>query len=282
MEVYEPKDLDIDFSLSVREKLIMVFLTGLYMYLFLIFFQPFGVNNYDPQERLSVELLLAVAFMIFISTLAFFLETTIIYNKLILKYKGKGFVFWIIISVLVISVSTFLAYNILGGWHDWVLSSFVEFIINMGALFLIPVAGIFIYIYQRSLNSTLKRAYSYPNPDVIGNQLITLQSDNEKDTLLVNLKDILMIESEDNYIGIHFLEKDNVRKILLRKTLKSIEGDSLSEVLIRCHRSYIINLMNLNQVFVNKNKMYVKINHLDSSIPVSRNHQSKIGSLVNR
>lgn len=39
--------------LSRSEKAYFVLLTGFFVFLFLLFFQPFGVNNYNTQESLT-------------------------------------------------------------------------------------------------------------------------------------------------------------------------------------------------------------------------------------
>ena len=41
------------FQLSRKEKFYAILLIGLFFSLFMIFFQPFGVNNYDPKESIT-------------------------------------------------------------------------------------------------------------------------------------------------------------------------------------------------------------------------------------
>ncbi|NMM47583.1 LytTR family DNA-binding domain-containing protein [Marinigracilibium pacificum] len=271
---------DIDFSLSTKGKVFAILGTGLYMILFLLFFQPFGVNNYDPSESISDELVLGVTIMVGAATLVILLVTQILYDRLILKYSGKGFIYWMLISLMVICTVTFLTYNWLGGWHDWRFSSYIEFIVNIGATLIIPFFVIFVFLYQRSLNASLELAYKYQGKT--NNSLVTLKSDNGKETLSLNHDSILLIESEDNYVGIHCVEDGNVKKHLLRRTLKSIENERVSDTLIRCHRSYIINLAHLNQINGNRNKMIVKINNIDRPVPVSRKYIDEIYELAGK
>ena len=60
--------------------------------------------------------------------------------------------------------------------------------------------------------------------------------------LLVKLGNLFYIESADNYVNIYYLNKSKVSRFILRNSLKNIE-ESLTEFgLIRCHRSFIVNI----------------------------------------
>ena len=92
----------------------------------------------------------------------------------------------------------------------------------------------------------------------------------------------MFIKSEENYVQIHYLDKDKTKKFVLRSSMRALEDDLSKTGLIRCHRSYFIN------------PTYIKIVHRDESgqivaglnqngydsIPISRNYQDEITKLL--
>ena len=60
----------------------------------------------------------------------------------------------------------------------------------------------------------------------------------------VNIKDILYIEAERNYCRIHC----NTREYLLATTLKDMDDKLPNHHFIRVHRSFIVNLCQIDEI----------------------------------
>ncbi|MBN1272973.1 MAG: LytTR family transcriptional regulator [Candidatus Aminicenantes bacterium] len=100
---------------------------------------------------------------------------------------------------------------------------------------------------------------------------VLITSENEKDKIEVSLHDLLFIKSVDNYIEVYKTHHNNIKKTLLRGTLKRIEEDlKLVPCLFRCHRTYIVNVNNISKVTGNSQGYKLLFNFIDYSIPVSR------------
>ena len=92
----------------------------------------------------------------------------------------------------------------------------------------------------------------------------------------------MFIKSEDNFVQIHYLDRNRIRKFILRSSMRALEEDLARHGLVRCHRSYFIN------------PAFIKIVHRDEagfivaqlkqegqeSIPISRKYQDKISMLL--
>jgi len=52
---------------------------------------------------------------------------------------------------------------------------------------------------------------------------------------------VLYIAAEENYVHIHYLDGGEVRKSILRASMRSLETLCTSHGLVRCHRSYYLN-----------------------------------------
>jgi hypothetical protein len=266
--------------LTRREKRYMIIGTGMYVFLFMIFFQPFGVNNYDPTESIRIDFALIISVFALFMCLAFSLSEFLLFPLLIKSFKRWKMMLWIIWSIVWLAFSAFFIYNYLGDWHDWRLSSYFEFIGNMGALLLLPLAAVLAYLRIRSLNTSLQMAYSYGNDD--GEQMLVLTAENQKDQFTIPMKLMVFIESDDNYISIHHLKNDQLTKTLFRKSLKSVQDEANHPALIRCHRSYLVNLMHVEQLQGNRNRLEIHLSNVKAPIPVSRQYIDDVYKLVGK
>ena len=271
-----------DTILNRREKLYFTILTGLFVSFFLLFFQPFGVNNYDPHERITLQFFLLTMLMGLIVFTLLAINEFIVFPILIKQQTRKTMVAWIVCSMVWLSTGIFFFYNFLGDWHDFRWISYFSFIGNIGILSLIPIAGILLYIKIRDLRTSLESAHAYTHGSEEGDQLLVFKADNLKDHFSLPLKYFVYMESEDNYVAIYHIKNDSLSKTLLRKSLKSIQQENHHKALIRCHRSFIINLMHLQKVYGNRNKLSVFLAQVTDPIPVSRQYLDDIYNLISR
>ena len=91
------------------------------------------------------------------------------------------------------------------------------------------------------------------------------------------LSNILYIESADNYVEIYYLKKGKVSHFMLRNTLKLIEELYGSSVIMRCHRSYMVNIKNVKVLRKDKDGLLLELD-IDGvpDIPVSKSYTEKI------
>ncbi len=268
--------------LNRREKIYSVLMAGFFVFLFLLFFQPFGVNNYNTQETITLEFFLAILLMWVLISLLLAINEFFIFPMLIKQPTRGKMLGWIIWSMVWLSSGVFLFYNFLGGWHDFQLSSYFEFLANIAALSLFPLGGLFLYLKIRELHKALETDHPYTYRAGEDEFLLVFTAENQKDHFTLPLKLLLFIESDDNYVSIHHLQDDRVIKTLFRKSLKSIQEEALHPALLRCHRSYLINLAHLQQIHGNRNKLTIFLNHVKAPIPVSRQYMDSVFALVSQ
>ncbi len=257
------------------ERLHALWISLVYVYLFLLFFQPFGVNNYDPGEEITLQLVGSLAIFVSSCGVILLLNDLLIY-PLIRPRRRLGVWAWFFWVYILFATSCFLVYNILGSWHDFKWSSYGEFLINFAGLLFIPALALVAYLTFRSLKNELSKAYHYRNTKTDGDELIRIPAENGKDAFIIKLNGLLFIESADNYVEVHFLENAQLKKSIFRQSLKAISEMEIHPALFRCHRSYIINLVHLQRLMGNRNKLHVRLSGTERDIPVSR---SRIDSL---
>jgi DNA-binding LytR/AlgR family response regulator len=66
----------------------------------------------------------------------------------------------------------------------------------------------------------------------------------------------------------------------LRNTLKNMEEILKENSIIRCHRSFMVNISNVDFMQKEGKKLNIKIKHFDKSIPVSEKYSSPFLSFL--
>lgn len=270
----------VPFLNSNRDKWLFIWMVNLFCAFFLLFFQPFGVNNYDPSQALQLELLIGVgAFMIvnIIAMIAF----EFILHPLFLKANTRyHFALRLLILLIFLSTTTYLTYNFLGDFHDWSWKSYFGFIRDIGSMTSIPVTGIVLYLNQRHVRQEVDFLKKQPQSSSGDSQLICLTAENEKDKLYVQQEQLLLLEAQDNYVGIYYWEQDQLKRTLFRTSLKRMEMQLEGSPLLRCHRSYIIHPKHLQKAKGNAHQLQLTLAGVDRKVPVSRSYIPRILSLL--
>lgn len=106
---------------------------------------------------------------------------------------------------------------------------------------------------------------------------LSLVSENGKDILTIDPAALLYIVSADNYSEVVFLENQRIRKHLIRASLKRLEAHIDIPCIIRCHRSYIVNLKQVEGIKGNAQGYKIGFRSApDHSIAVSRNYSKAL------
>ena len=102
---------------------------------------------------------------------------------------------------------------------------------------------------------------------------------NEHVTL--EISDLLYIEAVGNYVKVCQLQGNEVHANMLRATMKQME-DSLQAypMIVRCHRAFMVNLGQVEQISSNSRAMQLVMRHSHDSIPVSRSNVNKLKELL--
>jgi len=159
----------------------------------------------------------------------------------------------------------------LGNFHDWYFKSFMSFVFNISMMSIIPFAIILLYSIHRNSQKAYKLLELQPKFDLT-EKYINLQSYNRKEQLSITLDNLLYIEAQDNYVAVYYMAKDKVKKQLLRATMNDIETNLKADFVIRCHRSFIVNIHKLERVTKDGHQMKLFLPHIESFIPVSRSY----------
>lgn len=247
---------------------------GLFVAFFLIVFQPFGASEYhDPRKYLHLGGFGLVTFVCLGLTgltipamfKSWFAEQTWTVWREIL---------WNIAIIVPIAFGNMLYSNwIFGGGFGNIL----PWLGITAAVGIIPSTVITLINYTRLLRkyATVDLRVEMHEPETTAlplPQTITFTAENEKDTLTVAVEALLLIESADNYSEVVFLQNEKATKTLLRGSLSRFEEQAHHPDLVRCHRSYIVNLRQVEGISGNAQGYRLQLKNHPSPIPVARRY----------
>uniref|UniRef100_UPI0025CE7D5A LytTR family DNA-binding domain-containing protein n=1 Tax=uncultured Flavobacterium sp. TaxID=165435 RepID=UPI0025CE7D5A len=142
----------------------------------------------------------------------------------------------------------------------------------------LPVTLIYVlgrYLYLLKQWETPANEQSEPT----GNML-AIRPDFGPDMLDLSEEDFLFAESDGNYTTVHYIKGDSAVSQLLRLSLKSLEQQVANNSIMRCHRSYIVNMGRVAKVKGNAQGYRLFIENASNFVPVSRNYISKVKDKV--
>ena len=194
------------------------------------------------------------------------------------QFSDEKWVVWkqillFLLGLLITFCSSYLYLN----WffsNPFNLNSLIGFGLAMGAVSLIPAAILTTIDYNRQLKkyqTGAKAATAQLNKSIENKTKITLHGENKKEAFSANSNEINFIQAANNYVEIHLTKDDTPQKVLLRNSLTDIEKQIFSDSILRCHRSYLVNIDNVSKISGNAQGYRLHFASLeDITVPVSR------------
>ena len=259
---------------KAKYKWLFALLSGLFVFVFLIVFQPFGsaesiAYKYFFLAGFGVAVFLGVATTYFILPKLFreFFrpEKWTIGKEILLQ------------SCCILIISAFNSLHNYNWWRDIDLyQTFFNFLIITISIGIFPIIGL-IFFKERTLSKrNIERARLLSNqlpPEAVEEtSTVQIQEESVKESpIVMQLSEFVYAQSEGNYITIYYLDHSTLMHKLIRLSLKQLEIqlENLSQIK-RCHRSYLINTQHITSIDGNARSLTIQLDNVATSIPVSR------------
>ena len=249
--------------------------TGIFLYLFLLAFLPFGVSNYNPDHQYDLHFLTELGkFMVLTMVLSLFFEF-LIKPKLVKRATISGILGWSVLMLIVLGLGNYLLYNWLGNWHDLGWASAGSFVFNCSTVFVFPFLGVFFYFRYLMLNEEIRKMAFHLEASASPPQLIHFSGQGKTDTFSISSSEFRYAQAQDNYVALLFVRNGNLKKELIRSTLSQLLENTNCNLLMRCHRSYAVNLQQLHSVS-GGSPLLLFLRDVPDSLPVSRTYRSEV------
>ena len=266
---------------------------GLFIGLFLLLFQPFGLNQWETNNKpLKVLGFGAVTFAV--TAFNFIVWSRLFPQRFDEKIWTVGREILLVTSnILLIAVANRFYLKALLGTSEASGLSWMGMILVTFLISIFPVTGLVLLNYISQLKKyshsaaelSIHRPISdnlhsennaNPEPDELLSSPVMLVADNDKDKLVFSADELIYIESSDNYCTVVYLKNGQPTKPLLRSSLSRLEKQITQPHIVRCHRSYVVNLNRVERV--SGNAQGYKLHLMDSQfqIPVARQYNETL------
>lgn len=254
----------------------LILFTALFALLFINLYSPFGVEAWFNISTL--RLFVYSSGVILTGILVVAISRIIMYQAVRRGMVLRIYQYLVWVAAEIISMAIFYTFYELVILNDY--RTFTEIfrvsVLNTSLTLLLPYSVLWLYFSWRDKQRQLLELSELPETPA---QKAMIPFRDEKGTLRLSLKrsDVLYLQGTDNYVTVWYLSKERLSKYLLRNTLKKMEDELLPESIIRCHRSYLVNMERIKLIRREKEGLMLELDTpLTVLIPVSRTYTGQV------
>jgi DNA-binding LytR/AlgR family response regulator len=284
------KDKDMNDKLNqlvrlINEKLGLLLSISFSIFLFVLFFQPFPLDKFDFNNRLL--------FMAGFGAIVFLLMVLVqfVFPWLLHNYyqSNDGPAFISLLNGFIIMALSSVAFTF---YLRYVGSVSISFYIVFKIVLICLAPPVVLSLYDvikelRVQNESLilekkniqKQIEQYEEDNL--NKSIEFVSENNTENLSLLVAEVALVKSADNYVEIVYKEGDDLKKKLIRNTLKNIEQQIKPySNFIRCHRICIVNRHYIERLNKSYSNHWITVKGFHEQIPVSRQYLLKLKEIL--
>ncbi len=247
--------------ISVRARVSHILVLFLTFFVSLVIYNPFGGGTISESTLIQTILSSALVSMLYsiIASISMWAYSPKISKK---RFRIFDYIVMVFLNTLISS----LIYA-LGSTNIY---DYVESFMFVGVIVIIPYVISVFYSYSRYLLKELvdKRNILEMSKES-KREMIGFTDEYGKLDFYLDRESILYVEANDNYVNIYFESNSKVSYKILRSTLKSIELLLEKYKMIKCHRSYIVNMDQVIMTHKEKGKLKLELRNCAFLIPVS-------------
>lgn len=265
-----------EYLADANNLVVTVVITSLFSIAFLTVYTPFSETSWFDLHKpatfiLTVGLVSTAILLVIISRVIMF------YRHKKKPLKTWAYILWNVIEMILVACLYTGVTTTLIEEDARPLNIFLKALLITFTMMAIPYSIILAVAVQRDRNRILRVVSS---SDIVSDEspkknddVIHITDNNGNLKLSVRLSNLLYIESQDNYVKVYFTSQEKLQSYLIRRKLKTIEENFSGGKLVRCHRSYIVNVSKV-KVFRKENNSYViDLDHPGTTpIPVSKKY----------
>ncbi len=253
-----------------------IFLTAAFALLFINLYAPFNVVASLQISKL--QLFLYSSGVILTGVLVVAISRIIMYHLVRRGLELKVYQYLLWFAAEIVSMALFFTF------YELVIlkeeRSFTDVlgvsVLNTSLTLLLPFAGSWLYFSWHDKKKKLLELSEAPDPSA---QKTMIPLCDEKGVLRLSVKrsDLLYFQGSDNYVTAWYLSHERLSKYLLRNTLKKMEDDLIAESIIRCHRSFLVNMDRVKLIRREKDGLILELDTPDLvTVPVSKTYMNQV------
>uniref|UniRef100_UPI003217ECCD LytTR family DNA-binding domain-containing protein n=1 Tax=uncultured Draconibacterium sp. TaxID=1573823 RepID=UPI003217ECCD len=252
-----------------RDRFLLILIVLVFSIFFINLFTPWNIGRWYSDSGF-IKFLRLSSYGIVVALVLLFTQFPLRKQLRQPHFKIKTYLLWLLIEIALISlVYIFMYGNPVGNFVNDFLFSIKYTLLGI----CIPYSFALLIIYYKNQKAEIKQLQTKiaQTPD---KKLIVFKDENGKIKFSVLAKDLLVLESTDNYVSVFYILDGKVQRELLRNTMKKMEESFKESSVIRCHRSFMVNSENVEFVKKSGKKLNLKVRFMDKTIPVSEKYSS--------
>ena len=248
------------------------------------------INIYSPFNAASWFEVGRVEFFFYSSALILSGMLIIVLSKLVfvllvrhMRFRYLAFAAWNLMETVLLAAAYLVVDLVLLQSNAELVDRFTSLLFITLLVLAIPYSISWMWLSLKDKRTKLDQLTEDTSLQFREKQLITFRDESEKLRFSIKSRDILFVESTDNYVTIHTAEKGKIKKIMLRNTMKRLEKELEGTLIQRCHRSYMVNFENIKLVKLISTNLFIFLDFPEEiRIPVSRTYAEHVHEFLNR
>ena len=243
------------------------------------------INLYHPFGTFESIKATPSVFFLYSSLITLTGVLVVVISRIIMYYYCKKktlsliyYGLWVLVEIL--AMSSFFALFEKLALHD--LRPFVELMkvstLNTSLVLLLPYTILWLYFAWADKKKKLEQIDQEDNvPLQTKKGMLSFHDEKGELKLSVQSDQLLYLESADNYVKIHYLNKGKITHFMLRNSLKNLDDNLANTPMIRCHRSYVVNFDKVKVLRKEKDGIYLALDEENiPDIPVSKTYTERV------
>lgn len=255
----------------------LVIYTALFALVFINIYQPFDCRNWFPVSE--------PMFLVFSSLVILTGVLVVVVSRIIMYHYARRnglflwqYALWILGEIVAMALFyTFFESLVLDDMRTF-STMFKQSAVNTALVLLLPYSILWLYFALKDKNRKLESlAMGEKESRQPGKDMISFLDEKQELRFSVCNDQLLWIDSADNYVKIHYLNKGRIASYMIRNTLKTIENEFASTSLVRCNRSTIVNFDKVKILRKEQDGIFLGLdNESVPDIPVSKTYAGKV------
>lgn len=245
-----------------------------------VFVQPVGILDYTSRNT-TLSPLAVVALM----AAGGYAMVALSRGVLVLVSRRKELsLFWLIMwmsieLILCVAVTVIMAWSISGGGKVRLAPLAADVLLGNVTVFLIPNVITYQAFRLKEMRVelvSLRRKFTTDAQVVPSDQSINFYDKGGRLSFSTRIANVLYIEAADNYTNIHYINEEKEDTFILHNSLKDLEKEYSGIGLLRCHRGYMVNVMNVKLMRKEKGSFVLELASTSKAIPVSKSYAAAV------
>ncbi|MEM6316136.1 MAG: LytTR family DNA-binding domain-containing protein [Bacteroidota bacterium] len=232
------------------KNLLRYFLLGCLIAFFLIYFQPFGTDRATlPYKKLFLS---GYGWITFLAFSFVFIVLPKLFPR---PFYEENWVVWkqIMLNMVALGLTFLGCYLYLYAYFEATISwsGFLRFSLGIFPMAVVPAAITVLldYIYLLKKHQGVANQFNAEiKPATPTATTFNLQDENGKVDFTVRLDQLIFVKAASNYVEINYQEGEDIKRYLLRNSIRNIESQLEHAAINRCHRSYLVNLEKVGRI----------------------------------